>query len=403
MGVVTGTLFKGLNFGGIDSRDYGVYITGEAVYNAPVRDVEMITVPGRNGAYALDRGRFENITVTYPAGMMEGTAADFADNISDFRNALAALTGYQRLTDDYNPAEYRQAVYTGGLEVEAATGHNAGEFEIVFECKPQRFLTSGEDEIAVTSGDTVTNPTLFDSHPLLAVTGYGTINIGGGDITLANVPIGYVTPGFRVALPTTIDQSLFQTGDPVTIGDIRLSCTFENIYGTTISSVSNVSGGTQTEVSFNGASLSVSTTLSSYGITVGSYSVMPVTVTFDINNGSNSLSVGFRVTYTVSTSELWLNVIVNPSGTPPFVANVTGKGGVVSSISGVSSVNSVGNPAFIDLDIGEAYKVEAGEIVSINKNVRIPALLPTLTPGANTVTFSNTFTDVKITPRWWKV
>lgn len=402
MAIVTGSMYKGFTFGGISSKDYGVYISGDGVFNAPEKDVEMISIPGRSGSFALDHGRWLNIELAYPAGLFGSDETDFAQAISDLRNALASKKGYQVLEDDYHPGEFRQAIYHSGLEVTPAQ-LKAGEFTITFDCKPQRWLTSGEDEIAVTSGDTVTNPTLFDSHPLLAVTGYGTINIGGGDITLANVPIGYVTPGFRVALPTTIDQSLFQTGDPVTIGDIRLSCTFENIYGTTISSVSNVSGGTQTEVSFNGASLSVSTTLSSYGITVGSYSVMPVTVTFDINNGSNSLSVGFRVTYTVSTSELWLNVIVNPSGTQPFVANVTGKGGIVSSISGVSSVNSVGNPAFIDLDIGEAYKVEAGEIVSINKNVQIPALLPTLTPGANTVTFSNTFTDVKITPRWWKV
>ena len=402
MAIATGSMYKGFTFGGISSKDYGVYISGDGVFNAPEKDVEMISIPGRSGSFAQDHGRWLNIEVAYPAGLFGSDETDFAQAISDLRNALASKKGYQVLEDDYHPGEFRQAIYHSGLEVTPAQ-LKAGEFTITFDCKPQRWLTSGEDEIAVTSGDTVTNPTLFDSHPLLAVTGYGTINIGGGDITLANVPIGYVTPGFRVALPTTIDQSLFQTGDPVTIGDIRLSCTFENIYGTTISSVSNVSGGTQTEVSFNGASLSVSTTLSSYGITVGSYSVMPVTVTFDINNGSNSLSVGFRVTYTVSTSELWLNVIVNPSGTQPFVANVTGKGGIVSSISGVSSVNSVGNPAFIDLDIGEAYKVEAGEIVSINKNVQIPALLPTLTPGANTVTFSNTFTDVKITPRWWKV
>ena len=67
--MVTGTIFKGLTFDGVDSTQYGVYITGEAVYNAPMRDVEMIEIPGRNGAYALDKGRFTNIEVTYPAGI----------------------------------------------------------------------------------------------------------------------------------------------------------------------------------------------------------------------------------------------------------------------------------------------------------------------------------------------
>ena len=47
-------LYKGLVFDGVDSRDYGIYITGDAVFNSPERDVEMIEIPGRNGAYALD-------------------------------------------------------------------------------------------------------------------------------------------------------------------------------------------------------------------------------------------------------------------------------------------------------------------------------------------------------------
>ena len=61
MAIETGEIFKRLYFDGQSSGTYGVYITGEAVYNAPARDVEMVTIPGRNGQLALDKGRFENI------------------------------------------------------------------------------------------------------------------------------------------------------------------------------------------------------------------------------------------------------------------------------------------------------------------------------------------------------
>ena len=74
----TGAIYKTLTFDGVSSRTYGVYITGEAVYNAPKRSVEMIEIPGRNGSFAFDKGRFENIEVTYPAGI-------FADNEADAR------------------------------------------------------------------------------------------------------------------------------------------------------------------------------------------------------------------------------------------------------------------------------------------------------------------------------
>lgn len=146
----TGAIYKSLVFDGEDSRDYGVYITGEAVYNAPEREVEMISIPGRSGAFALDKGRFENIEVSYPAGIFADNETDFAEAISDFRNFLCSRRGYVRLTDEYNPNEYRMAIYKSGLEVTPAQ-LKAGEFNITFDCKPQRWLTSGED--AVTMGE----------------------------------------------------------------------------------------------------------------------------------------------------------------------------------------------------------------------------------------------------------
>ena len=146
--------FKSFTFDGENSRNYGVYITGKGVFNAPERNVEMVEIPGRNGAYALDKGNFNNIEVTYPAGIVAETEADFAEAVSNMRNFLCSRVGYVRLTDDYNPDEYRLAVYKSGLDVE----HDAlinGKFDLVFTCKPQRYLTSGEELFEVgTWGDT---------------------------------------------------------------------------------------------------------------------------------------------------------------------------------------------------------------------------------------------------------
>jgi phage-related protein len=61
------------------------------------------------------------------------------------------------------------------------------------------------------------------------------------------------------------------------------------------------------------------------------------------------------------------------------------------------------SPMYIDLDIGEAYGLASGEIVSYNDSVRLPSDLPKLSSGANTITFDDTITTLKIVPRWWKV
>lgn len=191
----TGAIFKALRFdgtslgtGGVLSSDYGVYITGEAVFNAPTRRVNMIQIPGRNGLFAQDEGAFDNLTVTYPAGLFGNTESDFADGISDFRNALCSRIGYRRLEDEYNPNEFRMAVYKEGLEVTPAT-LKAGEFTISFECKPQRWLKSGETWTTATTSTIFTNPTLFDASPLLEVQGYGTLKLTVGDSSVNDIVI----------------------------------------------------------------------------------------------------------------------------------------------------------------------------------------------------------------------
>ena len=179
-------LFNSFTFDGENSLDSGIYITGEAVFNAPARVVEMVTVPGRNGALAIDQGHFENVTLTYPAGCFADTMADFAQKIAAFRNVLASRYSYKRLIDTYHPDEFRLGLYHAGLEVDAVSYNSAGEFGIEFDCKPQRFLLSGETTLAFTSSGFITNPELFPARPQLKVTGYGTLTVGTQTMTIAS-------------------------------------------------------------------------------------------------------------------------------------------------------------------------------------------------------------------------
>lgn len=177
-------VFNSITYDNINSLDSGIYITGEAAFNAPARVVDMITVPGRNGAVAIDQGRFENIEVTYPAGCFADSVADFADKISAFRNVLASRYTYKRLVDTYHPDEFRLGLYKSGLEVNTARYNTAGEFDIIFDCKPQRWLLSGEVPQAFTSSGSITNPTLFPARPLLAIIGAGILTLGGQAMTI---------------------------------------------------------------------------------------------------------------------------------------------------------------------------------------------------------------------------
>ena len=207
-------IFKALEFDGVNSLDYDIYITGEAVYNAPERAIEMISIPGKNGALALDQGRFENIEVTYHAGCFADSQEEFARKVMEFRNALASRFVYKRLTDEYHADEYRMALYKSGLELSPVRYSTASEFDITFDCKPQRFLIDGDDpysfviswegltdendaQLQTEAGEdimggvglsnNIVNPTLFESKPLLKITGSGNVGIGNQIISVMDI------------------------------------------------------------------------------------------------------------------------------------------------------------------------------------------------------------------------
>lgn len=164
-------LFKSFTFDDLNSlEDLGIYISGDAVYDAPARAMDMVQIPGRNGALALDLGYFENIAVTYPAGLYGATQAEFRDKIGVARNKLCARHTYCRLDDEYDPAHFRMGVYKSGLEV-SQVNHKAGTFNLTFDCKPQRYLTIGQSAVSFTNNGVINNPTLYPARPIIVVPG----------------------------------------------------------------------------------------------------------------------------------------------------------------------------------------------------------------------------------------
>ena len=170
---------------GVDSRDFGVYISGQGTFSAPRREYNMIPIPGRNGDLVGNEKRFENLELTYPAFIY----TNFKENIRGFRNYLLSLVGYHRLTDSYHTDEFRMVLYEGEFEPDVKPKNDAGQFDIVFNCKPQRFLLTGETVTSLTEDGTITNPTRFNALPLLRVYGAGQIGVNGDTITISQADV----------------------------------------------------------------------------------------------------------------------------------------------------------------------------------------------------------------------
>ena len=414
--IPTGAIYKSLIFDGEDSRNYGVYITGEAVYNAPERDVEMVSIPGRNGSFALDNGRFENIEVSYPAGIFAETEADFAEAISDFRNFLCSRKGYVRLTDDYNPNEYRMAIYKSGLEVKPAQ-LKAGQFDITFDCKPQRWLTSGETAQAVVDGETLTNPTLFPASPLIKCKGYGSISFGGDTLIVKQVPIGDLLLSNGASFSASnmepdplgeiarliINTSELNTDDQITVSSSVLTYSlktpawiYSNVY------VDRESGENwKTTCAITSSSTAYfRTTIPKQTFQKGTAAARNYTywLNWEADEGyvTASIPIDIRLEYNGGST-----IKISATKEESDAANKYSISGKIGQINGFSTV-IIDDSIYIDLDIGEAYFDDANHS-SANYSVTIPAELPTLKPGNNAILISSTFTSVRITPRWWKI
>lgn len=169
-----------LTINGKSSLDFEAWITGAGTFNAPAREVETISIPGRNGDLHIDQGRYSNVIITYPAFI----AQDFVKNFDALKAYLMSQLGYQELEDTYNPEYYRRARYSGTLEPEMSQLNRVGEFNITFDCDPRRFLKVGKYPITMTQNGYIRNFTQFDALPLIRCYGTGTIYINGISISI---------------------------------------------------------------------------------------------------------------------------------------------------------------------------------------------------------------------------
>lgn len=429
---VTGAIFNSLIFGGVNSADYGIYITGAGAFNAPERAVEMVSIPGRNGAIAIDQGRYENIEVTYPAGVFGDDKTDFRTRFADFRNAMKSQIGYQRLTDTYNPNEYRMAMFIEAIEIDPRAQTKAGEFNIVFNCKPQRWLTSGETATTVANNGTLTNPTLYDSSPLLQVKGYGTIGFNGytidmndpfrGDVVVIPPEIMMADPDLHIVNETRTGSlsGVANAGDTITIGKTTISWYIylyqydvgdEKVTGASISSETGALGGTSRVVSTASRTVRLSTVLDEITLPYADtptwtykQHTVNVKVNYIHNSQSTSLTAActFQIGYIVDA--IAKTVQVEWSASSLYNGSIFEARETSYSTKGVSVDSTVvvlGNPTYIDTEIGECYKIEGGAVVDLNSRIDLGSDLPTLAPGSNTITFDNTVTELKVVPRWW--
>ncbi len=169
-------------FHGYFSNNYGIFISGEATFVRNPRERTFQSIPGRNGDLILDDGRYPNVIIQYPAFIR----TNFPTKFRRFVGILNSFKTYSKLSDTYNPDEFRLAIPVGVMEPKTGPQNDSAKFTIEFNCKPQRFLASGETVRTYTESGLIINPETRESQPLIRVYGAGTVGIESYTMTIAN-------------------------------------------------------------------------------------------------------------------------------------------------------------------------------------------------------------------------
>ena len=173
-------------FNNKSSADCRIQVAHPPGYAYPERDYTITHIPGRNGDIIQDNGCYKNVERTYEVSF-DAPNEDFATYANAVSAWLHSTTGYARLEDSYEPNYYRMATYQESNIFENLY-NQAGTATIVFECKPQRFLKTGDNTITIQNSLTIMNPTGFEAYPLFKVTGTsGVLTVNGNSITFSSI------------------------------------------------------------------------------------------------------------------------------------------------------------------------------------------------------------------------
>lgn len=124
----------------------GIYVDAAVSFNKPAKRVSTFSVPGRNGDLVIDEGTFDNVLISYP--VYEKTT--FPQEFDSIVNWLASLEGYQKIQCSNDPQHYRLGRFVVPVSPTAKRLNKDGYYTLSFDCKPQRWLLSGDEDTEIT-------------------------------------------------------------------------------------------------------------------------------------------------------------------------------------------------------------------------------------------------------------
>lgn len=162
---------------GIDARSAGIQLQAPIEFSEAVPIVEAQTIPGRNGDLVRYTGSYKNRSGSASCFCLQ---KDVEKAVSSAGRFLMGKKGYRRLETSDDPDHYWMARAENSPQI-AMRLRTLAPFEIGFDCKPQRFVKSGENPIVFTSSGS-----LFSQYGQIALPFITLYGQGAGRLTIGD-------------------------------------------------------------------------------------------------------------------------------------------------------------------------------------------------------------------------
>lgn len=161
---------------GVNAKSAGIYLQKPIVFGEAVPNIEYQEIPGRNGALVFDTGSYGNRIGSASCFCLQ---EDAETAISSAGRFLMGKNGYRRLETSDDPNHYWMARVENSPQI-AMRLRTLAPFDISFDCKPQRFVKSGENAVVFTESGSLFNQYGQTALPLITIYGHGagTLTIG---------------------------------------------------------------------------------------------------------------------------------------------------------------------------------------------------------------------------------
>lgn len=175
-------------FNGKNSKDLGIIVEEVPNLSRPQRKFAEYSVPGRSGTIIEQYDAYENIDKSYNIWFTDYFYKNLYSPVKarEIAEWLYTSNGYMTLEDDFEPEYFRLAYFNGPLDI-ANLMQKYGKATINFNCRPERYLKSGEKWLNDPS--VIKNPFAFSAKPLIKVEGQGniTVTIQGQTFVLTDI------------------------------------------------------------------------------------------------------------------------------------------------------------------------------------------------------------------------